>query len=453
MLNEQASSSLDQPIRRRGDYEERPADPYDDLREMVGGVMHITAERRGDELDDDALNLMSPGHDFLITFEGELTKNSETAYDELDEQLKQHDRFALFRNNDEEDGAPHHIHVLQGRVVPVEGKPWLNLLLFVLTLASVFFVGSVQGISYALEQNPDLDRSEFYYQFESAETGEVAEVPRLSQIWRGYPYALSLLLILGAHELGHYFAARRHNHAVSLPYFIPMPISILGTMGAVIRSREPMRNRKVLMDIGAAGPLAGMVFAVPILLIGLATSPVAYRLEPGTHGLEGNSILYALAKVVTLGQFYPTETQDVFINQMAFAGWLGLLVTALNLIPVGQLDGGHVLYSLFGMRARRAFYPIIVAMIGLALISQVWLFWVILLVLLGRIYAPPLDDITPLDNRRRGIAIFTLVIFVLVFVPRPFTFYTVDEDDIPQPTPGQQAYYTPPEETVLTFDP
>ncbi|MEL6273060.1 MAG: site-2 protease family protein, partial [Chloroflexota bacterium] len=294
------------------------------------------------------------------------------------------------------------------------------------------------------EQNPDLDRSEYFVETEAG------ELPRLSQIWRGYPYALSIMLILGAHELGHYFMARRHNHSVSLPYFIPMPFSALGTMGAVIRSREPMRNKKVLMDIGAAGPLAGLVFAIPILLIGLATSPVLYRLEPGTHGLEGNSILYALAKLVVHGQFLPSATEDVFINQMAFAGWLGLLVTALNLIPVGQLDGGHVLYSLFGKQARRAFYPIMGVMVLLALVSQVWLVWVILLFFLGRLYAPPLDDITPLNQPRRNVAIVTLVIFFLVFVPRPFTFYTVEEDDVISPDQQQQVT-NPVIETQLTL--
>lgn len=446
MLNEQASSSQDQPTWNKRDYEERPPDPYAEVREHVEQVMHIMGERRAsDELDE--LVVVAPGHDFLITYQGELTRDSETAYAKLDDLLKSQDRFALFRKNREETGPAHEIHIIQGRVKPRTGRPWLNLLLFVLTLLSVLFVGSLQGIAYAMDQNPDSERSDYYYQSTDEQGNVVGEFPRLSQIWRGYPYALSILLILGAHELGHYFAARRHNQAVSLPYFIPLPISAIGTMGAVIRSREPMRNRKILMDIGAAGPLAGLVFAVPILLIGIATSPVQNRLIPGEHGLEGNSVLYALAKITVKGQFYPTATEDIFINQMAFAGWLGLLVTALNLIPVGQLDGGHVLYSLFGARARRAFYPVMLIMVVLATLSSVWVVWVILLFLLGRVYAPPLDDITPLDSRRRGIAIFTLVIFVLVFVPRPFTFYTVDEGDIPQNS--QTVQQDPP--TVFTL--
>ncbi|MEO1667758.1 MAG: site-2 protease family protein [Chloroflexota bacterium] len=447
MLNEQASSSLDRPVWHKRDFEEENRnDPFADIREQVEQVMHVTGERFVDDEMGEDLEIMiaSPAHNYLITYEGELIKGSEAAYDELDALLEPHDRFALFRKTGDDTQAPHQIHILGGRIKPAEGRPWLNLLLLVLTLASVFFVGSFQGIAHTLEQNPDLDRSEYFVETEAG------ELPRLSQIWRGYPYALSIMLILGAHELGHYFMARRHNHSVSLPYFIPMPFSALGTMGAVIRSREPMRNKKVLMDIGAAGPLAGLVFAIPILLIGLATSPVLYRLEPGTHGLEGNSILYALAKLVVHGQFLPSATEDVFINQMAFAGWLGLLVTALNLIPVGQLDGGHVLYSLFGKQARRAFYPIMGVMVLLALVSQVWLVWVILLFFLGRLYAPPLDDITPLNQPRRNVAIVTLVIFFLVFVPRPFTFYTVEEDDVISPDQQQQVT-NPVIETQLTL--
>jgi Zn-dependent protease len=452
MLNEQASSSLDQPVWHRSDYETQAPDPYHDLREAVGKVLTISREVPADaDLNDGAeLVMLAQQQELLITFEGKLLKNSEQAYDELDTTLNPDDRFALFRKS-QDANAPHRIHILQGRVVPVKGRPWVNLVLFVLTLLSVFFVGSFQGIDYAMQQNPELTESDMFYQVPAEDGTLITAAPRLSQIWRGYPYALSLLLILGAHELGHYFAARRHNHSVSLPYFIPMPISALGTMGAVIRSREPMRNRKVLMDIGAAGPLAGMVFAIPVLLIGLATSPVMYRLEPGTHGLEGNSLLYAAAKVIVKGAFYPTATHDVFINQMAFAGWLGLLVTALNLIPVGQLDGGHVLYALFGQNARRAYYPVLAVLVVLAALSQVWVIWVILLFLLGRLYAPPLDDITPLDNRRRGVAIFTLALFVLVFVPRPFTVYTVDDDDVPDPSNQQQVEHAPGDDTRLMW--
>ncbi len=257
------------------------------------------------------------------------------------------------------------------------------------------------------------------------------------ELWRGLPYALSIMLILGAHELGHYFAARHHKLAVTLPYFIPAPfISLIGTFGAFIQLREPMKNRKVLLDVGAAGPLAGLIFCVPILLIGLATSKVG-PIEPGGM-VEGNSLLYALAKILVFGRFLPNSAVDVYVNQMAWAGWTGILVTGLNLMPVGQLDGGHILYSLIGERARLLFYPAIGLMVVLVLTgSDAWLFWLILLFLFGRVYATPLDMITPMDTRRKIIAVIGLIMFVLTFVPIPFTTSTAPATS---PTPGSTIW-------------
>jgi membrane-associated protease RseP (regulator of RpoE activity) len=260
------------------------------------------------------------------------------------------------------------------------------------------------------------------------------------ELWRGLPYAISILLILGAHELGHYFAARHHKLAVTLPYFIPAPlIGFLGTFGAFIQLREPMRNRKMLLDVGAAGPLAGLVFAIPILLIGLANSPVGPI--PSEGMLEGNSLLYATAKIVTFGRMLPDGQDDVTINQMAQAGWAGLLITALNLIPLGQLDGGHILFSLIGNKARRFYYPLMACAIALAILSPgTWILWVILLLLLGRVYAAPLDMITPLDSQRRLIGIVSLVIFFLTFVPLPFTPI---QGGAGQPLPRDSVFLVP----------
>lgn len=425
MLSEQASSPQFQPIYRTDDRTFQP-DPYTDLRDVITQIMVVSHEVVPEiDYQGDDVVLMSPHHQHLISFEGKLIGDSEAAYDELDAFLEPQDRFALFRKQDSP-AAPHVIHIIHHRVQPVEGRPWVNLVLLILTALSVLWAGA----SYGLAGIDDPQRLEALTR-EIVIAGEVAGiVPKLSALWIGYPYALSLLLILGAHELGHYFAARYHKHSVSLPYFIPLPFVGLGTMGAVIRSREPMRNRKVLIDVGAAGPLAGLVFAIPIVIIGLMTSDI--EMIAGSGLREGNSILYSLAKIIALGGMYPTNTHDVIINQMAFAGWLGLLVTALNLIPVGQLDGGHVLYSLFGNKARRAYIPVMLGMVGLSLLSQMWLIWVFLLLMLGRLYAPPLDDITELDPRRRMVAFFTLLVFVLVFVPRPFTPVEIDGEPAPQ---------------------
>lgn len=274
----------------------------------------------------------------------------------------------------------------------------INLALFIATVLATLLTGS----------------------FYNAETAEQA-----FQIWRGWPFSLSIMLILGAHELGHYFAARYHKVAVTLPYFIPLPIiSPIGTMGAFIRMKAPVKNKRALFDIGVAGPLAGLVFAVPILLYGLATSDLGAISSTGL--LEGNSILYYLAKFAVFGQFLPNDTVDVYLNQFAWAGWVGLLVTALNLMPVGQLDGGHIVYSLIGTQAKKLFIPVIAVLGSLTIISFfvdntfTWGIWIALLFFFGRVHAEPLDDVTPLDPRRRWLGIATLIIFVLIFVPIPF---------------------------------
>jgi membrane-associated protease RseP (regulator of RpoE activity) len=280
----------------------------------------------------------------------------------------------------------------------------INLILLLATILSTLWIG-------ALIEFDHLDRQ---------------GIPGLGDLWLGLPYCLSLMTILGAHELGHYFAARYHKVPVSLPYFIPLPLPPIGTMGAFIRLKAPVTSKRALFDIGAAGPLAGLVFAIPILIYGLSISPVEPPpAPPDSYWLEGNSILYALAKYAVKGQVLPNGTEDVFLGQVAWAGWVGLLVTGLNLLPVGQLDGGHIAYALFGERARLLYWPVVVTLGALALATLIiaeiptWLVWAVLIFFLGRIYAEPLDDVTPLDNRRRVLAIISLVLFFLVFVPIP----------------------------------
>lgn len=281
----------------------------------------------------------------------------------------------------------------------IEEKPrWvINLLLFIATVFSTLLTGASYGAT-----GPDIN------------------------LWQGWPFSLSILLILGAHELGHYFAARYHNVPVTLPFFIPLPfLSLFGTLGAFIQLKAPVKNRRALFDVGAAGPLAGLIFAIPLLMYGLATStvgPIGPPIPGGAITLEGNSILYALLKISIFGQMLPSPTGiDVHLNQVAWAGWVGLLVTGLNLIPVGQLDGGHVAYVLFGRTAKQLFWPVLLSLGALVLFTgtTMWLLWIFLLYFLGRYHAEPLDDITPLDPRRRALAIITLIIFALVFVPIP----------------------------------
>jgi membrane-associated protease RseP (regulator of RpoE activity) len=335
------------------------------------------------------------------TYVGKLQIDSAAAYVELDRAFGQLGFIPVFRA----EGDKHVIRAVRRYARPAPRPWWPNALMLALTILSLLYTGMTIQLQ-RIDLTSPLD------------------------LLYGWPYALGLMLILGAHEMGHYLAARRHGVAVSLPYFIPLPlVGSLGTLGAFIQLREPVRDRRVLLDIGAAGPLIGMVFAIPILLIGLATSPVKplplldlFTLKASTlsYAIEGNSLLYAGAKLLVFGRFLPNPMQDVFINQLAQAGWTGLLITALNLIPLGQLDGGHVVFSLIGVRARSLYLPLMIALGLLAVLYPGWLLWAFLLLLLGRVYATPLDMITTLNRRRVMLGILALIVFVLVFAPIPF---------------------------------
>ena len=300
---------------------------------------------------------------------------------------------------------------------------WItNLVLFVLTLGSVFLAGA-EG---------------------DASGGGLTWRALLS----GWRFAVPLLSILLAHEFGHYIAARIHRVPASLPYFIPLPfLSPIGTMGAVIAMRDRIASRRALLDIGAAGPIAGMVVALPVLVWGLLHSEV--RAFGGENVLmEGQSLLYLFLKRITVGPI--PEGSDVFLHPAAFAGWVGLLITMINLLPVAQLDGGHIAYALFGpVQNRIAKYvhwgllPVFViifganfasllgdkaigAAVGVALHrSMFWLFWFGLLFVLKRVGGrdhPPTEPGT-LDPLRTAIAIGTLVLLVLLFMPTPLSTY------------------------------
>jgi len=237
----------------------------------------------------------------------------------------------------------------------------------------------------------------------------------------GWPFAASLLAILVAHEFGHYLMARHLGSPTSLPYFIPMPLGPFGTLGAFIRMSIPPRNRRHLLMIGAAGPLAGLVLAVPILWLGLSMSHVLPQ-PASNYMLEGNSLLYAGLKLAMFGKWLPGGGEDVFIHQIAFAGWAGLLVTGLNLIPAGQLDGGHIVYALLGPRgARVATWIVLAALAGLSFLWTGWILWLVLVFVFGRFQDMPLDAITELRRSQRLLAAAMLIVFLLVFTPIPLT--------------------------------
>ncbi len=263
----------------------------------------------------------------------------------------------------------------------------------------------------------------------------------------GVYFAATLMTILVCHEMGHYVAARRYGLDVSLPYFIPLPPGItLGTLGAVIRMRAPISDRNQLLVVGAAGPLAGLVIAIPALVIGLQLSEVG--VIPAEGALEGNSILYGLTKLALFGQWLPSDGIDVNLHPMAFAAWVGLLVTMINLIPIGQLDGGHVMRAWLDDRHERISAVLHRGLLAVALLGggvlftlardsgmgaraalgyaalsvMPWLVWSLALTgmrsLSGGEYHPPVTG-PPLDRFHRALAIGMIIVFVLLFVPIP----------------------------------
>ncbi len=237
----------------------------------------------------------------------------------------------------------------------------------------------------------------------------------------GRAYSCGIMLILLSHEMGHYLMCRRYGLRSTLPFFIPMPlISPFGTLGAVILMRRASTDRRVLFDVGIAGPLAGMVPAVIVLAWGLARSEVVSEIPTDLPGIRlGSSLLYAGIRGVIHTDL--PEGSKVMLHPAAYAGWAGLFVTALNLIPVGQLDGGHVVRGLLGRRAPIVFFLVMGGLVGLALYNPLWWAFVLLLFLmLLRRRLPPMNDTQPLGAGRVALGILALLIFVLCFTPSPF---------------------------------
>ena len=237
---------------------------------------------------------------------------------------------------------------------------------------------------------------------------------------QGIPFSFTLLAILLTHEFGHYFASKRHGVPVTLPYFIPAPPVpfIIGTFGAFIRMKGPILRKKALLDIGAAGPIAGFIVTIPAIIIGLQQSEVV-RLDGAGGLLLGNPLLFSFLSEWIIGPL--PEGHDVILHPIAFAGWIGLLVTFLNLIPIGQLDGGHVGYALLGEKQRY----VSLAMVGILIFMGIyawpgWFLWAFLTAVLGTGHPPIIDGDQPLDSKSRMVGLVTLIIFVLCFIPVPF---------------------------------
>lgn len=299
-------------------------------------------------------------------------------------------------------------------VTPTPTRPptprlWVHLLLFFCTIASTTTAG-------AMQQGVD----------------PLSSIAALVHLVEGIPFAATLLFILTVHEFGHYFAAHRWGVRASLPYFLPLPyVSFLGTLGAVIKIRSPIPNKRALLDIGAAGPLAGFVVALAACVVGLSRSAVVSVDYFHSSPIElGAPLLFSGIAALVLPSIGPD--QMVLLDPVAFAGWVGLFITAFNLFPIGQLDGGHITYALFGPRHRLIARTAYVALLALGVYGvlsllwewpQGWPGWLALaffLALFGKDHPAPYDPFVSLDRSRHVVGYLCLLVFVVCFAPVPF---------------------------------
>jgi membrane-associated protease RseP (regulator of RpoE activity) len=383
--------------------------------------------------------------EWIARYRGQLLgDDSAAAYDQLAEAMRPYGITPLFRKGE---GGRQIIFLAPAIQIPAPSRRIIvNIVLLILTVLSMMFT----AVDISPAAAATLDGSGYL-------------LYKLEHLLSGWPFALSMMGILFAHEMGHYIACRYYKIPATLPFFIPAPdLSPLGTFGAFIAMRGIPKNKRILFDVGVAGPLAGLVIAIPVLLYGLSISPLGPIDAPpeGFSGfLEGNSLFYLFSKFMIFGKLLPDPQslanlspfaywlqyffsghpipyggQDVQLDSVALAGWGGLLVTALNLVPVGTLDGGHVAYGLFGDRARKIF-PLMIAMLiafsflpvlltfSFASFNYGWLLWVMILFWLGNVRTTPLDDITTLGPARRALGIFVLILFILLFTPVPLVLY------------------------------
>ena len=262
-----------------------------------------------------------------------------------------------------------------------------------------------------------------YYGFQADFADQLPPFDGWTAYWTGLWYSVAILGILGVHEMGHYLACRYYRVDASLPYFLPAPFLLTGTLGAFIRIRQPIPNKRQLFDIGIAGPIAGFVVAVPVLFAGMYLS----RIEELPRDFQGNlfwlgePMLFKAAAWLTFGSV--PEGFTVTMHPVAFAAWFGLLATALNLFPIGQLDGGHISYAVLGRKSTILTLAMVGCLIGLTFWSLSWAVWAGLTILMLLAFGPrhprtPDEDV-PLDPARKWLAVFAVVMFVLCFTPAP----------------------------------
>jgi membrane-associated protease RseP (regulator of RpoE activity) len=290
---------------------------------------------------------------------------------------------------------------------PEQKFPWLNVVLFALTCLSTLFMGTALMAMYT-ESVEDF----------AALIAQIVQSPAM--LLNGLPFSFAIMSILLGHEMGHYLTCRYYGINATLPYFIPFP-TLVGTMGAFIRIKSPIQHRAALLEVGIAGPIVGFVLAIPVLIIALAKS--AYiTLDPAIGGIElGEPLIFKLLAFM-MGKT-PPEGMAINLHPIGIAAWFGFFATALNLLPVGQLDGGHVSYALFGRIHKRISQAFLFTLIPLGLFYwQGWLLWTTVLLILGFRHPVTLDDSVPLSKRHTWLGWIALAMFILCFTPMPFDF-------------------------------
>lgn len=297
-------------------------------------------------------------------------------------------------------------HIIQIILKPKSKRRpvWINLALFIAVIFTTTLAGAIQWVG-------NYSGLEDFMKI-------LAKSIEPFYLWNGFVYfSVPLLAILGIHEMGHYFTSKRHNLEASLPFFIPLPPPfILGTFGAIISTHEPIPNRKTLLDVGVSGPICGFLVAIPVCLVGLflmQQNPISVPAEQGGIVIVFPLILQGLSNFFSI-------PADTVMHPTLFAGWVGLFLTSINLLPIGQLDGGHVARALFKEKQKYVSWVVIFTIIALSFFYTGWLFFAfIILFLIGTQHQPPLNEITPLETKRILIGILALIVFILCFAPIP----------------------------------
>jgi Zn-dependent protease len=331
--------------------------------------------------------------DGTIHLRGRLKVPADNIYRTLRERVERVGYTPFLKEQEDQPGSGNYeLTAVRGVTPRIKLDSRVNLWLYIATIASVIFTGT---------------------QFGSSQNG--------LDIGAGLMFGLTVMAILTAHEMGHYVVGKLRGAPVSLPYFIPLPIiGIFGTMGAVIVQREPFEDRRTLLEVGIAGPLAGFIVALPLLLLGLALSHVQAVVHNGQMVSFGDSLL---TQTLTLLKFGPLAAgTDIIAHPILIGAWFGLLITGINLVPAGQLDGGHIAYAILGPSSKYLSYVMIAAFGALALlVSESWLLWAVMLLLFGRSHPPSLNQAVKLEPLHFALAIIAVLMLVLVFVPNPLS--------------------------------